>query len=101
MTMVHLTIELPEELLVNLRTIAKERQSDIEEVVLERLIGMEKDSLDRERLLAILKREGFLSEVGADLKKIAHPISEQRREELKEKLSVGKSLSEIIIEDRR
>jgi hypothetical protein len=99
--MAQLTIELPEELLVHLQTIAKERRTATEEVVLERLIGIEKLSPERERLLAILKQEGLLSEVGADLKKMAQPISEQRRKELREKLSVGKSLSEIIIEDRR
>ena len=99
--MAQLTIELPEELLAHLQTIAEEHRTAIEEVVLERLIDIEKFSPERERLLAILKHEGFLSEVGADLKKIAQPISEQRRKELREKLSVGKSLSEIIIEDRR
>ncbi len=99
--MAQLTIELPEELLARLQTIAEERETAIEEVILERLKAYEKASLEPERLLTILKREELLSEVSADLKKIAKPISEQRRKELREKLSKGKSLSEIIIEDRR
>jgi len=100
--MARLTIQLPENLISELYKQAERCNKGIEELIIEKL----EEGISEDRMERFIRESGlFVSQedkLGPELKSmIAHPISSKRRAQLARKASIGKPLSQIIIEDRR
>jgi len=100
--MAQLTIQLPESLLHKLRKQAEESDKKIENLIIEKL---EKETLtETEQVEKFIHESGLFAsqkdKLGSELRKLAHPVSPERRAKLAKKASFGKPLSQIIIEDR-
>lgn len=107
--MAELLVHLPEELFQCLRREAESRNKSLEEVVLATLreaLGSLRDQAppEAERLERFIRESGLFApphqKLGAELERRARAVSPEERERLAEALSRGKSLSEMIIEDR-
>jgi len=115
--MSQLTIQIPDILLRKLRKQADINDIPVDEWIIDTLETIaepvtlsEYEQIDTELLSAEERMEKFLREsglfatqennIGPELEKLARPISAERRRELAKKASVGKPLSEIIIESR-
>lgn len=97
-----LTIQLPESLLYKLRKQAEECDKRIEELIIEKL---EKEALsEREQMEKFVHESGLFApqrdKLGPELRKLARLIPPERKAQLARKASIGKPLSQIIIEDR-
>ena len=105
-----MTIEIPDRLAVQLARRAQATDKKPQIVLLEILEKEFKDDdapkpqTEREKIRAIFKEAGFLSEVSPEMvKRYVKPRSEEEREAMRErlrKLSFSPTFSEMIIEDR-
>ncbi len=105
-----ITVEIPEKLVPLLeeraRTEGKEPEDFVVEII-EKELGAgaaPKPLTERERVRAILKEAGFLSEVSPELvKRYVKPRSKEEREAMLkhlQQISFSPTFSEMIIEDR-
>lgn len=76
-------------------------------MVVERLktVFEKQDKLsEKERMDKFIRESGLFAspenKLGPELKKLSYPVSPERRAELAKKASIGKPLSQIIIEER-
>lgn len=107
--MTELLVHVPEDLHQCLRKEAESRKISLEEVVLVTLrqaLGRPSDQTLPEagRLERFIRESGLFApphlKLGPDLERRAREVSPEERERLAEALSRGKSLSEMIVEDR-
>jgi len=115
--MPQLTLQISDSLLGKLRKQAEIYDISVDEWIVDRLETImepvtfsEHKQADtellseEERMEKLLRESGLFAapedNIGPELEKLARPISAERRRELAKKASVGKPLSEIIIEDR-
>lgn len=103
-----LTVQLSESLFKKLDTYATNQRKTPQEIVIESLEANLTDDAgsmtQRERMQQFLRTSSLFSsedqKLGPELETLLQPISQAERERLAQALSKGKSLSEIIIEDR-
>lgn len=107
--MPELLVHLPDDLFERLRREAEARRATPEEVALAALRQALAPTPDLagsegERLERFIRESGLFApperKLGPELEKLARDLSPEERERLAEALSRGKSLSEMIIEDR-
>lgn len=100
--MQELTIKLPDQLWQRLERWARTQKRGVEEIVIERLktIPQIEESDLQEEYERFFKESGLFVQVSEEEKKRYRPVSDMEREELARKFSIGKPLSEIIIEER-
>lgn len=106
--MPQLTIQISDSLLGKLQQQAQIFNKPIDKWLVERLETI--SEIEPELLSEYERMENFLYEndlfaaqkdkLGPELEALAYHVSPERRQELAQKASVGKPLSEIIIEDR-
>jgi hypothetical protein len=106
-----LTVEIPDKLAARLKQRAEESGKQPGEAVVEIVekelaaIMQDKPMTERERIRAILKEAGMLSEVSPELLKryVTTRTPEEREELLKrlQQISISPTFSEMIIEDRK
>jgi len=100
--MQELTIKLPDELWQRLEKRARTQKKRIEEVIIEHLktIPQIEESDLQEKYERFFKESGLFVQVNDKEKRRYKAVSDREREELARKFSVGKPLSEVIIEER-
>jgi hypothetical protein len=106
--MPQLTIQISDSLLGKLQKQARFFNKPIDEWVVERLETISEtvfEPLSKDERMEKFLRESDLfaalkDKLGSELETLAYYVSPERRKELAQKASVGKPLSEIIIEDR-
>lgn len=107
--MVELHVRLPEDLFQQLQREADSRKIPLEEMVLAAIrqclgIPGEQEPPQAGRLERFVRESGLFApphrKLSPELEKLAREVPPDERERLAEALSRGKSLSEMIIEDR-
>jgi len=101
--MQELTIELPDSLWKRLGVWAWAHKKKVEEVVIERLEtipALEEPNL-QQRYERFFQESGLFHRITEEERTRYKPVSDKEREKLARKFSVGKPLSEIILEERR
>ena len=105
--MATVTVELPDTVLAELRTLAMTRSCSVAQVAAERICSprQETSSTPTQRAMQKLRDRGLIapdeSKLGPQLADTVRPVSYERRMELARKLSATGPLSEAIIEERR
>ena len=100
--MSRVTLDLPDAVTEQLERLAADGNRSVEDVVVEQLCSLlppAEEGLE-ERYKRWVKESGLFIQVSEEEKKRYPPPTDEEREQLAQKLSVGKPLSEIIIEER-
>ena len=98
-----LNIRLPDGLWKRLGVWARVHEKEVEEVVIERLEtipDLEKPNL-QQRYERFFQESGLFHRITEEERRRYKPVSDKEREKIARKFSVGKPLSEVILEERR
>lgn len=100
--MPHLSLEIPETIAAKLERIAGEEQKSVEQVAVERLVTALEPSEESlaERYERFFRESGLFYQPTEEEKRRYQPLSEERRQELADKIGAAGPLSEVIIEER-
>lgn len=102
--MTELTIRLPENVLANIRANATRTGRPIEQMIVEALQNAfapkPKPLSERDQALQLLVAAGLIRPADPALRRSVRHVSEQQRAALAKVFSIGRPLSEIVIEER-